>query len=198
MWLLAGPIKSKWPNVRTWSVFQYPVTYTKSQGIEYHRLSQQWDQLAVCGGVLWRHVAHPNQDQSWLQLVVPQQIHSLILEALHQGIGSGYLGQQKTLGFLKERFYWAGHFRDVHNWYESCISCTTRKTPAPGQRAALGNIAAGYPMQIVATDLMGPLPESDNRNKYILVVTDYILHPLGGSISSTQSAGGKHSSYKVG
>ena len=23
MWLLAGPIKSNWPNVRTWSVFQY-------------------------------------------------------------------------------------------------------------------------------------------------------------------------------
>ena len=28
-------------------------------------------------------------------------------------------------------------------------------------------------MQIVATDLVDPLPESDNRNKYILVVTDH-------------------------
>ena len=28
-------------------------------------------------------------------------------------------------------------------------------------------------MQIVATDLVGPLPESDDRNKYIPVVTDY-------------------------
>ena len=27
VWLLAGPIKSNWPNVRTWSVVQYPVTY---------------------------------------------------------------------------------------------------------------------------------------------------------------------------
>ena len=33
---------------------QKPIdAYTKSQGIEYHRLSQQWDQLAVCDGVLW-------------------------------------------------------------------------------------------------------------------------------------------------
>ena len=38
--------------------------YTKSQGIEYRWLSQQWNQLAVCGGVLWRYFAHPNQDQS--------------------------------------------------------------------------------------------------------------------------------------
>ena len=105
--------------------------------------------------------------------MVPQQIHPLILEELHQGVGGGDLGQETTLGHLKERFYWPGHFRDVHNWCESCISCTTRKTPAPGWRAALGNIAAGYPMQIVVTDLVGLLPESDNKSKYILVVTDY-------------------------
>ena len=90
--------------------------YTKSLGIEYRRLSQQWDQSAVCDGVLWQHFAHPNQDQSWLQHVVPQQIRPLILEELHQGVGSGHLGQEKTLGCLKERFYWPGYFRDVHNW----------------------------------------------------------------------------------
>lgn len=105
--------------------------------------------------------------------MVPQQIRPLILEELHQGVGSGHVGQEKTFGHLKERFYWPSHFHDVHNWCESCINCTTRKTPAPGRRAALGNITAGYPMQFVATDLAGPLPESDDRNKYILAVTDY-------------------------
>ena len=30
VWLLAGPIKSNWPNVRTWSVFQYSVTYNSN------------------------------------------------------------------------------------------------------------------------------------------------------------------------
>ena len=105
--------------------------------------------------------------------MVPQQICSLLLEELYEGVGSRHLGQKKTLGHLKERFYWPGHFHDVYSWCESCISYTTRKTPAPGQRAALGNIAAGNHMQIVTTDLVGPLPESDNRNKYIFVVTDY-------------------------
>ena len=27
VWLLAEPIKSNWPNVTLWSVFEYPVTY---------------------------------------------------------------------------------------------------------------------------------------------------------------------------
>ena len=93
--------------------------------------------------------------------MVLQQIRPLILEELHQGVGSRYLGQEKILGHLKEQFYCPGHFRDVHNWCESCISCTIRRTPVPGRKAALGNITAGYPMQIVATDLVGPLPESE-------------------------------------
>ena len=37
----------------------------------------------------------------------------------------------------------------------------------------MGTITASYPMQIVATDLVGPLPESDTGNRYILVVADY-------------------------
>ena len=35
VWLLAGPIKSNWPNVRTWSVFQYPVTIDVSAACQY-------------------------------------------------------------------------------------------------------------------------------------------------------------------
>ena len=37
----------------------------------------------------------------------------------------------------------------------------------------MGSMSAGYPMQIVATDLVGPLPESESGNRYILVVADY-------------------------
>ena len=34
-------------------------------------------------------------------------------------------------------------------------------------------ITAGYPTQIMAVDLLGPLPESKNGNRYVLVVGDY-------------------------
>ena len=68
------------------------------------------------------------------------------------------------LGRLKERFYWPGHYTDVKNWCQSCISCLTRKTSAPTRQAPMGTITASYPMQIIATDLVGPLPESDNGN----------------------------------
>ena len=149
------------------------VEYAKSQGLEYRRLSQQWDQLRIQDGLLWRHYAQPNQNLDRLQLVAPKQLRSQIIEELHQGIEGGHLGHEKTLGRLKERFYWPGHYTDVKNWCQSCVSCSTRKTSAPTRRAPMGTVTASYPMQIIATDLVGPLPESDTGNRYILVVADY-------------------------
>jgi hypothetical protein len=32
---------------------------------------------------------------------------------------------------------------------------------------------SGNPMERIATDIMGPLPESEEGNKYILVIADY-------------------------
>ena len=55
----------------------------------------------------------------------------------------------------------------------ACTTCAARKTPAPKNRGKLQSIQPGYPMQLVAMDLLGPLPESNHKNSYILVVADY-------------------------
>ena len=54
----------------------------------------------------------------------------------------------------------------------------------------LGTITAEYPMQVIATDLVGPLPEA---NQYILVVADYFTcwveaFPLPNQEASTVAA----------
>ena len=48
--------------------------------------------------------------------------------------------------------------------------------PQLDKRAPLGIITAGYPSQIMAMDLVGPLPESEKGNLYIMVVGDYYTH----------------------
>ena len=74
---------------------------------------------------------------------------------------------------LKERFYWPGHFNDVRDWCQTCATCATRKSPSHSPRSLLGTITAKYPTQIMVVDLVGPLPESDKGNCYIMVVGDY-------------------------
>ena len=96
-----------------------------------------------------------------------------VLRDLHEGVIRGHLGEDKTFERVKERFYWPGYYNEVSNWVKTCSSCASRTTPNPKNRAPLQSVKVGYPMQLVATDILGPFPESNAGNSYILVVGHY-------------------------
>ena len=144
----------------------------RSQSPQTRWLLEQWQRLELRNGVLGRRFV--NQDDSeWFQLIVPHSLRNQILEELHGGVAGGHFGEEKTMGRLQAHFYWPGQWADVRNWCRTCPMCVTRKTPTPRQRGSLGTIRAGYPMQIVAVDILGPLPKTKDGNAYVLVASDY-------------------------
>ena len=150
-----------------------PDDSTKCYSTHTRKLFQLWDQLEIRQGILFRIFHSPDDGSTTRQLVVPLSLQSEILELIHAGPGGGHLGQEKTLQKLKDRFYWPGHYNDVMTWCATCPSCTTRKSPIPKPSAPLKPISVGNPMQLVAVDLLGPLPLSQTGNSYILVAADY-------------------------
>ena len=127
-------------------------------------------------GILHRHYQEEKPDRrTWTQLVVPRVLREELLQDLHAGVMGGHLGAEKTLGRLREQFFWPGNTHDVTEWCRTCANCATKKMPVPNQRAPLQTIKAGYPLQIIAVDITGPFPESDNGNSYILVASDYFM-----------------------
>ena len=88
----------------------------RCQSLKTRKQIQIWDQLTLQEGLLMRRFRDANTDSTRLQLVVPHCLRESILEELHGGIVGGHLGEEKTLGRLKQRFYWPGHYRDVHQW----------------------------------------------------------------------------------
>ena len=139
------------------------------------RLYQLWDQLQLIEGVLY--CKFPQKKFVSVcsdKLVVPEVLKKDILNSLHEGPFGGHLGEDKTLEKLKERFYWPGQYNDVRDWCRTCSVCASRKTPAPKPRASLKPVRVGSPMQLVAVDILGPLPESRAGNSYVLVAADYL------------------------
>ena len=100
----------------------------KAESTETQRLLQQWDQLRVVHGSLYHD---PGRDDGALQWIVPRCVRKELLWALHNSPYSGHLGEEKTLGRLRERYYWPGHYNDVTNWCRTCESCARRKMPTP-------------------------------------------------------------------
>lgn len=142
-------------------------------GHELKQMYQQWNQLVVLDGKLYRRMENPSGEKFSLQLVVPASMQASIIQETHAGVTGGHLGEQKTFQRIKERFYWPGYSKDTKEWCRACLSCAARKNPPQHRRGPLNTIQAGYPMQIVAADIVGPLPTSKAGNRYILVVSDY-------------------------
>ena len=140
---------------------------SRSQPPMMRCLFQQWDQLKIKESTLWRLFESEDDTSHHIQLIVPTPLREDILQELHAGVSGAHLGQEKTMTRLHEHFYWLGQWRDVSNWCRTCSTRATRKTPVPKARAPLGNIQAGYLMQILAVDILGPLPRSEAGNSYI-------------------------------
>ena len=140
---------------------------------ETFQLVQLWDQLLVEDGVLYRKYEDCRGRSHHLQLVVPRLMRENVLEESHAGSMGGHLGEARTLNRVKEKYFWPGHANSVREWCRTCSNCAARKSPTQKQRGALQSVRTGYPLEMVAADIMGPLPTSKQGNRYILVVSDY-------------------------
>ena len=143
----------------------------ESEGVKM--LCAQWQQLQIQEELLYRkwHLKH-DPKQEIFQLVAPPELQKQIFQHIHNSRTGGHLGITKTLENVRRRFYWPGCKNDVQRWCQQCSSCAQIK-PGPRSRARLKQIRVSAPLDCVAIDLLGELPETDNGNKYVLVITDY-------------------------
>ncbi|MCG8035188.1 MAG: DDE-type integrase/transposase/recombinase [Candidatus Thiodiazotropha taylori] len=105
-------------------------------------------------------------------LVVPKELRDRVLYFCHDSKDSGHLGQTKTLDRLKEKFYWYGMSRDSDIYVKQCTTCNKNKKGNRTARSALETYHAGYPMERVHLDILGPFNRSKSGSAYILVMVD--------------------------
>lgn len=150
-----------------------PVNIVKGLTPKVKGYVQQWEQLIVEDQILFRkwHIL-ANQVETKLFLA-PESMYSNILHTAHDLPSSGHLGIKKTLDRVRTNFYWLGLKNSVTEWVKGCDLCQKKKNPSRKARAPLVQDPIMVPMEKIAMDFLGPLVETDQHNKYILVVTDY-------------------------
>ena len=133
-------------------------------------LWRQWDRLCIISGILYLEWIK-EKDSSYL-LIVPQSLQKQVLHNYHDIPSAGHLGTEKTLGRIKQGFYWPSMKDTVLNYCKSCDHCAARKQVKKSNHAPLGSYHVGEPMERIAIDILGPLPLTKSGNKYILVMID--------------------------
>lgn len=138
-------------------------------------------QLHMISGVLYYWWEELQQNR--YLLMVPTVLQAEVLKGCHDCPTAGHLGQQKTLLRVKRKYIWHGMSTDVKIYVRACKICNTQKKPSIKPKAALGSYQAGEPMERIHIDMLGPLSETHNGNKYILLLVDQFskwveVHPL--------------------
>ena len=107
-----------------------------------------------------------------LCLVVPSELKGEVLKNCHDTKTSGHLGQKKTLDKLKQAFLWYNMRKDCDDYVSTCATCSQNKKAHAQPRAPLGQFHAGYPMERVHLDILGPFNTSNSGNNYVLMMVD--------------------------
>ena len=128
--------------------------------------------LELKNGLLCRKAQLQNHDRVRHQFVLPENYRERAIMALHDNFG--HLGMEKTLGLLKDRFFWPKMSEDVRQYIRTYEWCTRVKQPV--ETAEMKPILCTYPMELVHVDfLMVGHPESDKQIN-LMVVTDHFTN----------------------
>jgi hypothetical protein len=103
---------------------------------------------------------------------VEVESHSIFLD-YHNDI-VGHHGINQTIQLLNRgNKYWKGRFEDIRAFILNCPICQKVKSrPVPDLILTKYHIHGNYPMENLSVDSVGPLPDDENGNKFILVIID--------------------------
>lgn len=98
-----------------------------------------------------------------------------ILKAFHDNPNfGGHFGRDKTLAKISERYYWKKMKEDVHQYVKACQKCFVIKPKTIKEAPPLNNIPVPVKVwSLVGIDMIGPLQETTNGNRYIIAATDH-------------------------
>ena len=99
-------------------------------------------------------------------MVLPQEFRVNVLKMAHEG--SGHLGARKVKALLKQRFTWPGMGVDVIAHTRSCSVCQLCSKPKSRKAPMMERRVMTEPFEVMAFDLVGPLPKGKGGCMYIL------------------------------
>ena len=112
-------------------------------------------------------------DDKLIQIVVPKSLRPRTLFEAHPTPVAAHFAARRTFARSSENYFWP-HFRaEVEDFCRRCKECQRSKAKNTTDRAPLQHLAATRPLEIIAIDMMGPLPSSASGNLYIIVSVDH-------------------------
>lgn len=152
--------------------------------VEHPELFPRWK---IHDGLVYKSFSNgssvPTNLSEW-KMLVPKSQRIDVIKSFHEPPTSAHFGFYKTCHRTQEIYYWPKMRHDILKFVRSCKICGAQKV-AQNSRHGLMKFEKNvdFPWQIIAADILGPLPRSKKGNCYLLVVSDWfskytVVHPM--------------------
>lgn len=109
-----------------------------------------------------------NDGHRW---VVPNAVRWRVVKSAHDD--RGHFGAEKTLGYLRKEFWFAGMRDYVKKYLQACIACSMNKKSGGATEGQLHiSKTVPTPFMTIHIDHLGPFPKSTKGNAYVIAVVD--------------------------
>eukprot|EP00731_Ephydatia_muelleri_P013496 Em0007g806a len=166
----------------------YPVGATAN---EKRRIRQQAAMFVLKERLLYYRATDTVNEICLKRVIANVKERTKIIRACHDGVDGCHYGRDKTRAKIGQTYWWKGLNRDVDQYCRRCDVCQRVNAKLEGKKAELHPIPV--PSKVwsqIGIDLIGPLPETCRKNKYIVTVTDYFSKwPEGAPLKDKTAVG---------
>lgn len=97
---------------------------------------------------------------------------ALMLPINHHSLLAGHLGGRKLYHRILKAFYWPDLEVDCYATVQICSNCARNNTKLRKNVTKLQSFPATSPITSVRIDIVGAFIKTQQRNEYVLVITD--------------------------
>ena len=107
-------------------------------------------------------------------IVVPYSLQKRAIQFAHSSNGAVHTGPDRTKWFAHRHFYWRNMDKQIRDYVGNCPNCHIHKgRPHPKVHTRRYPLPT-RPWESVSIDLIGRLPTTTNKSKFILVAVDFL------------------------
>src|SRR4051794_3086146 len=107
-----------------------------------------------------------------LQQVIKESELETILYNTHDSPLAGHLKIDATINRIQQKYFWYNMRQTVQKYVANCEVC--QREGKRQKNEALQTIQVNQPFEKIGIDIVGPLPETAQKNHYIVVAMVYL------------------------
>jgi hypothetical protein len=145
---------------------QYPPNLSQKQQQQLKKAAKYFTNI---NQILY-HKSELNPDI--LQRVIKESELETILYNTHDSPLAGHLKVDATINRIQQKYFWYNMRQTVQKYVANCEVC--QREGRKQKNEALRTIQVNQPFEKIGIDIVGPLPKTARKNRYIVVAMDYL------------------------